>query len=85
MKDPLQQFAFMAWAPCATKVIMRKTVRGEEDTLALFDLSKGFSDMTDVKFVLAPGVLHAAVSPDGERVAALTRSELFVFRMSQFC
>lgn len=79
MKDPTQQYAFMAWAPCATKVIMRKS---QHELVVWSVLDDG--SIVERGAVAAPGVFHAAVSPDGERVAALTRSHVFVFRMDRF-
>lgn len=84
LKDPLQQFTFMAWAPCGSKLIMRRSEAPHPDVLVLFDVARGFDPKKQSRELLAPGVFHAAVSPDGTRVACLTRSHVHVFRMSEF-
>ena len=82
LADPTQQYAFMAWAPCATKIVMRLSSSSSDNALVLFDVTD--DGMREVGAVAAPGVLHAAVSPDGQSVAALTRSDVYVFGMSRF-
>jgi len=71
---PYTPYAFLSWSPCGTRVLMR---RGS-DALCLFEVD-GENAWTQLGETRAPGVLHAALSHDGTRVATLARQRVTVF------
>jgi len=72
---PFTPYAFMSWSPCGTWVLMR---RGS-DTLRVFEVD-AWDTWIPHGEVHAPGLLHAAMSPDGASIALLTRQSVRVVR-----